>query len=146
LLGLNFAILSEVLRIRDVYPGSWILPIPDPGSLIPDPKTAIKRGVKKKLVVIPFFEAIKFTKLKIILFLESRRKKNWANFQRIIELFTQKIVTNLSKIVGLGSRSRDPSSGIRKKPIRIPDPGSRGPKGTGSRIRNTADYPVKEKG
>jgi hypothetical protein len=47
--------------------------------------------------------------------------------------------------MGLGSgirdpRSgiRDPRSGIRKKPI--PDPGSRGQKGTGSRIRirNTA--------
>jgi hypothetical protein len=34
---------------------------------------------------------------------------------------------------GLGIR--DPGSGIRKKPI--PDPGSRGQKGTGSRIRNT---------
>jgi hypothetical protein len=29
-------------------------------------------------------------------------------------------------------------SGIRKKPI--PDPGYRGQKGTGSRIRNTAEY------
>ncbi len=33
----------------------------------------------------------------------------------------------------LGSGIRDPRSGIRKKPI--PDPGSRGQKGTGSRIR-----------
>jgi hypothetical protein len=32
-----------------------------------------------------------------------------------------------------GSEIRDPRSGIRKKPI--PDPGSRGQKGTGSRIR-----------
>jgi hypothetical protein len=32
----------------------------------------------------------------------------------------------------------DLGSGIRKKPI--PDPGSRGQKGTGSRIRNTAAY------
>ena len=32
----------------------------------------------------------------------------------------------------LGSGIRDPGSGIRKKPI--PDPGSRGHKGTGSRI------------
>jgi hypothetical protein len=38
----------------------------------------------------------------------------WANFQRIIELFTQKIVNKLSKIRVLGS-------GIRKK--HIPDPG-----------------------
>jgi hypothetical protein len=35
--------------------------------------------------------------------------------------------------MGLGSRIRDPRSGIREKPI--PDPGSRGQKGTGSRIR-----------
>ncbi len=38
--------------------------------------------------------------------------------------------------MGLGSGMLDPRSGIRKKPI--PDPGSRGQKGTGSRIRNTA--------
>ncbi len=59
------------------------------------------------------------------------KKKIWAKYQRIIEVFTQKIVTKLSKIWGW-----DPRSGIRKKPI--PDPGSRGQKGTGSRIRNTA--------
>ncbi len=58
----------------------------------------------------------------------------WANFQRIMKLFTQKIVNKLSKIWVW-----DPGSGseIRKKPI--PDPGSKGQKGTGSRIRNTAD-------
>jgi hypothetical protein len=38
------------------------------------------------------------------------KKKIWANFQRIIELFTQKIVTKLSKIWVW-----DPRSGIRKK-------------------------------
>jgi hypothetical protein len=54
-------------------------------------------------------------------------KKIWANFQRIIELFTQKFVTKLSKIW-----IWDPGSGIRKKPI--PDPGARGQKVTGSRI------------
>jgi hypothetical protein len=37
--------------------------------------------------------------------------------------------------MGLGYGIRDPRSGIQKKPI--PDPGSRGQKGTGSRIRNT---------
>ena len=36
------------MRIRDVYPGSWFLPIPDPGSGIPDPKIATKRGDQKK--------------------------------------------------------------------------------------------------
>jgi hypothetical protein len=50
----------------------------------------------------------------------------------------------LTKKLSLSSQKyrlgiRDPGSGIRKKPI--PDPGSRGQKGTGSRIRirNTAD-------
>jgi hypothetical protein len=42
--------------------------IPDPGSRIPDPKTAIKeRGKENTVVVITFFEAINFTKFKIIM-------------------------------------------------------------------------------
>jgi hypothetical protein len=63
--------------------------------------------------------------------LEMLNKKIWANFQRIIDLFTQKIVTKLSKIWVW-----DPGSeilGIRKKTYsgsriqgskrhRIPDP------------------------
>jgi hypothetical protein len=53
------------------------------------------------------------------------KKKNLANFQRMVELFTQKIVTKLEKNMDLGS-------GIRKsyyesriqgsKTHRIPDP------------------------
>jgi hypothetical protein len=49
----------------------------------------------------------------------------WANFQIIIELFSRKIVTKLSKIWVW-----DPGSEIRKKPIldpgvkKAPDPGS----------------------
>ncbi len=109
-----------VLRIRDVYPGSrmfipdpgsWFLPVPDPGSLISDPKTATKERGEKKFVVIPFYVATNFTKLNIILVLKCWRKK----------LFTQKIVTKLSKIW-----VRDPGSGIRKKTYsgsQIPDPG-----------------------
>ncbi len=46
------------------------------------------------------------------------KKKIWANFQRIIELFTQRIVTKLGKNL-----------------FQILDSGSRGQKGTGSRIR-----------
>ncbi len=38
--------------------------------------------------------------------------------------------------MGFGSGIRDPGSG--KNLFRISDPGSRGQKGTGSRIRNTA--------
>jgi hypothetical protein len=44
------------------------------------------------------------------------KKKIWANFQRIMELFTQKIVTKLSKVWVW-----DPGSG--KNLFRIPDPG-----------------------
>jgi hypothetical protein len=46
------------------------------------------------------------------------KKKIWANFQRIIELFPQKIVTKLSKVWVW-----DPGSG--KNLFRISDPGSR---------------------
>jgi hypothetical protein len=55
------------------------------------------------------------------------KKKIWANFQRIIELFAKKIVTKISKVWVW-----DPGSG--KNLFRIPEPGSRGQKGTGSRI------------
>jgi hypothetical protein len=41
-----------------------------------------------------------------------------ANFKKIIEFFTQKIVTKLSRIW-----VRDPGSEIRKNLFRIPDPG-----------------------
>jgi hypothetical protein len=61
------------------------------------------------------------------------KKKIWANFQRTVEVFTQKMFNMLSNIWvwDPGSEIRDPGFGIRKKPI--PDPGSRGQKGTGSR-------------
>ncbi len=67
------------------------------------------------------------------------KKKIWPNFPRIIEVFTQKIVTKPSIIWvwDPGSGIRDPRSGIRVPEKPIPDPGSRGQKGTdpGSRIR-----------
>jgi hypothetical protein len=44
--------------------------IPDPGSWIPDPKTATKERGEKKFVALAFFEATNITKLKIILFLD----------------------------------------------------------------------------
>jgi len=50
----------------DFYPSR----IPDLGSQIPDPKTATKERGDKKLVVIPFYVATNFTKLKIILVLK----------------------------------------------------------------------------
>jgi hypothetical protein len=60
-------------------------------------------------------------------------KKNiWANFQRIIELFTQKIVKKLSKIWVW-----DPGSDIRDPEKPIPDPGVKKAPDPRSRIRNT---------
>jgi hypothetical protein len=69
----------------------------DPGSRIPDPKTATKeRGIHKFHKIVNYF------------IFEMLKKKIWANFQRIIELFIQKIVTKLSKIWVW-----DPRSGIQ---------------------------------
>ncbi len=134
-----FSIVSRmvlpVLRIRDVYPGSWFLPIPDPGSRIPDlgsrildPTAATKERGERKLDVKPFYVATKFNKIVNYFSFEVLKKKFWANFQRIIELFTKKMVKKLFKIW-----SWDPGSG--KNPFRILDPGSRCQKGTGSGIR-----------
>ncbi len=112
-------------------PGSWFLPIPDPGSRIPDPKTAMKDIGEEKFVVILFFWSHKFHNIELFYFWNvEEEKKIWANFQRIIELFTQKIVSKLSKIWVW-----DPGSEIWDPEKPIPDPGSRGQKGTGSRIR-----------
>jgi hypothetical protein len=90
--------------------------ISDPGSRIKDPKTGTKERGEKKFVVIPFFCSHKFHKIENYFIFEMLKKKFWANFQRIIELFTQKIVTKLSKIWVW-----DPGSG--KNLFRIPDPG-----------------------
>ncbi len=95
----------SVLRIRDVYPASRILIFTHPAS-----KNSNKREGSKKFVVKPFFVATNFTKFKIILFFKCWKKN-------------------------LGQFSKNPRSGIRKKPIPYPGSGSRGQKGTGSRIR-----------
>jgi hypothetical protein len=62
-------------------------------------------------------------------------KKIWASFQRIIELFTHKFATNLSKIWvwDSGSEIRD----LEKNLFRIQDPGPGVKKATypGSHIR-----------
>jgi hypothetical protein len=55
------------------------------------------------------------------------KKTSWANFQRIIELLTEKWSLAI-KNMGLGSEIRDPRSEIRdpgsgKNLFRIPDPG-----------------------
>jgi hypothetical protein len=90
-----------------------------------------KRGVKK-ISCHTFFCSHKFHKIENYFIFGMLKKKIWASFQRMIELFIQKIGTKLSKIWVW-----DPGSEIQEKPI--PDPASRGQKGTGSRIliRNT---------
>jgi hypothetical protein len=74
--------------------------IPDPDfSLIPDPGSRIQKPQQKrrvkKICCHTFFCSHKFHKMENILFLKCRRKKIRPSFQRIIELFTQKFVTNL---------------------------------------------------
>ncbi len=87
--------------------------IPDPGSWflsIPDPgsKNSKLRGVK-------------------LFYFWNAEEKNLGKFWRKYRTFYPKIVTRLSKICVW-----DPGSEIREKPI--PDPGSRGQKGTRYRI------------
>ncbi len=102
----------SVLRIRDVYPGSWFLPIPDPGF-----KKSNKSEWMKKNLLYHFCNH-KFHKIENYIIFEMLKKIIWANFQRIKELFTQKIVYKLSKICVW-----DPGSRIQgSKRHRIPDP------------------------
>ncbi len=104
-------------------PGSWFLPIPDPES-----KNSNKREGWKKICCYTFFCSLKFHKIGNYFIFEMLKKKILANFQRIIEVFTPKIVTKFSKIWVW-----DTGSEIRKKTYsgsqiqgskrhRIPDP------------------------
>jgi hypothetical protein len=93
--------------------------IPDPDfypSRIPDPKTAAKERGENCCHTL--FCSHKFHIIENYFIFEMLK---WATFHRIIELFTRKTVTKLSKIWVW-----DPRSGIRKKSF--PDPGSRGQK------------------
>ncbi len=98
----------------DFYPSR----IPDPGS-----KNSNKRERWKKISCHTFLCSHKFHKILNYFSFEVLKKKIWANFQRIIELFTQKTVKKLLKIW-----SWDPGSEIRDSEktysgSRIPDPG-----------------------
>ncbi len=100
-----------VLRIRDVYPGSMILIllIPDPGS-----KNSKQKRRVKKICFHTFFEVTNFTKLIIFLLFKCRRKKFGPILKELLK-FLPKNFQYALKYMGLGSR---------------------GQKGTGSRIRN----------
>ncbi len=115
-------------------PGSWFLPIPDPGSRIPDLGSRIqkqqwKTGVKKNM--LPFlFWSHKFHKIELF-YVWNVEEKNLVQFSknyRTFYGFTQKIVTKLSKIWVW-----DPRSGIRKNLFQIPDPGVKKAPDPGSR-------------
>jgi hypothetical protein len=70
----------------------------------------------EKISCHSFFCSRKFHKIVNYFILDMLKKKIWPSFQRIIELFTQKFVTKLSKIWVW-----DPGSGINL--FQIPDPG-----------------------
>jgi hypothetical protein len=97
--------------------------------------------VKKNFFVIgTFLCSHKFHKIVNYFIFEIAEENNLGQFSKNLELFTQKIVTKLSKIWlwDPGSEIRDPRSGI---------PG--GQKGTGFRIPDPdlqLWYTVKEKG
>jgi hypothetical protein len=79
----------------DFYPSR----IPDLGSRIPDPKTVPKEKDEKKFCYHTFFFCShKFHKIEYYVIFEMLKKKIWANFQRIVEVFTQKFFTMLSNI------------------------------------------------
>jgi hypothetical protein len=90
---------------------------------IPDPdfylsriiKRQQKRGVKKNLSY-QFQKSHQFHKIEHYFIFEKLKKIIWANFQRMKELFTKKIVKKLLRIWVW-----DPGSG--RNLFRIPDPG-----------------------
>ncbi len=117
--GLNTSSHLFIQHVSVANPGclSRILIFTHPGSRIQ--KQQQKREVKKISCHTCLYSQ-KFHKIVNYFSFKVRKKKMWASFQRIIELFTKKNVKKLLKY-GLG---------IRKKPIldpgvkKAPDPGS----------------------
>jgi hypothetical protein len=94
-----FVIFTGTTNVQCCGSGMFI---PDPDfypSRIPYPKTATKERGEKK-IFHTFFCSHKFHKIENYRYLifEMLKKKLWASFQKIIELFTQKVITKLSKI------------------------------------------------
>ena len=78
--------LIPELRIQDLYPRSRILIFSHPGSWI---QNSNKREGLKKISCHNFLCSHKFHKIANYFSFELLKKKIWANFQRIIELFNQ---------------------------------------------------------
>jgi hypothetical protein len=107
--------LQERVIPSNVADPGCLSQIPDPDfypSRIPDPKTAIKERGEKKFVD-NFLCSHKFHKIANYFSFEVLKKKIWANFQRNIELFTQKLSPSYQKY-GFGIQG--------SKRHRIPDP------------------------
>ncbi len=115
--------ILAVLRIRDVYPRSWFLPIPDPGS-----QNSNWREGWKKICCHSILCSHIFHKIENNFSLKCWRKKFGPIFKELYNFIPKKLSPNSQK-----SEIRDPRS--RKNLFRI-----LGSKGTGSRIqiRNTA--------
>jgi hypothetical protein len=77
----------------DFYPSR----IPDPGSRIPDAKTATKERGEKFFFVIPFDVATNFTKLKIISVLKCYRKKFGPIFKELLNFLPKKFSQSSQK-------------------------------------------------
>ncbi len=106
LLIFSISLVFKYIPIFAVWriPDPDFLFIPDPGSRIPDLKTATKDRGEKFFFVKPFFVATNFTKTEYYFIFDMLKKKIWPNFPRIFEVFTQKIVSRGQK--GTGSRIR----------------------------------------
>ncbi len=116
-------IIKPVLRIRDVYPGPRILIFTHPGFRISDlgSKNSNKREVWKKKLSYLLLEPQISQNVKLFYFWNVE-EKIWANFQRIIELFAQKLFLS-SQNYGFGIRDPEKTySGSRGQ--KAPDPGS----------------------
>jgi hypothetical protein len=61
----------QLLRIRDVYPGSQILIVVHPGSRILNPKTATKERDEKKILLSHLFCNLSSTVVEITVFVAS---------------------------------------------------------------------------
>jgi hypothetical protein len=106
------------IRDPDFYP-SRIL---DPGSLIPDPKTATKDRGEKKFFCETIFCSHKFHKTQYNFIFDMLRKKFGPIFQELLK-FLPKPLSPSPHNYGFGIR--DPRSGIRDPEKTIPDSGSR---------------------
>jgi hypothetical protein len=83
----------------------------------------------KKILYHTFLWSHKFHKIENYFIFEMLKKKIWANFLRIIELYPKKLSISSQKygfgIWDLGSEIQDPGSRIQDPRSRIQDPRSR---------------------